>query len=184
MRGRTKPTRWLLATNTLPDMSGAAERIWADPVWSDPKWIAQTQRIINSWDRLFAKPLIRRSDPEQESRVLFSAPFVVVSHGTEDDPILNFANQTAIQLWETNLADLLQMPSRKTAEPMHRDERTELLRRTTDDGYIQNYSGIRISATGNRFRIQQATVWNLVDDGGHPSGLAAAFSEWVPMPSS
>lgn len=150
-------------------------------VWGDSNWIAKTQSILNSWDRLFPKPLISRSSPQQESEVLFTAPFVVVAHGTEADPILMYANRAALQLWETSLDVMLTMPSRETAEPVHRDERADLLRRTTEDGFIQDYSGTRISATGKRFQIQQATVWNLVDDAGCPIGQAAAFSSWVPL---
>ena len=63
--------------------------------------------------------------------------------------------------------------ARLTAEPMHRDERAQLLGRTSRDGYADNYSGIRISATGRRFRIHQAIVWNLVDSEGRRVGQAA-----------
>lgn len=147
-----------------------------------PQWVAQTRLLLDSWDGLFDKPLIPRSTPEADAVTLFDAPFVVVAHGTQDDPILNYANQTAITLWELPLKQLLQMPSRKTAEPMHRDERAELLRRTREDGYIDDYSGIRISSTGRRFRIHQATVWNLTDEAGQHAGQAAAFSRWTDLP--
>ena len=152
-----------------------------EQIWSDPNWVAKTQYILDSWDRLFPKPLIPRSTPERESEVLFTAPIVVVAHGIEADPILNFANRAAIELWETSLDVMLKMPSRETAEPVHRDERAELLRRTTEDGFIQDYSGIRISVTGKRFQIKQATVWNLADDAGNRLGQAAVFSSWVPL---
>ena len=112
------------------------------------------------------------------------ANFVVVSHNTADDPILNYGNQAALNLWETDRETLLSMPSRKTAEPVHRDERAELLRRVTEDGYIDDYQGIRISATGKRFRIDQAIVWNLTDNSGQPAGQAATFSEWEMLESA
>ena len=58
---------------------------------------------------------------------LFNVRSVVVSHGVQDDPILNYANARALQLWETDWKSLTQMPSRKTAEPMEREERQHLL---------------------------------------------------------
>ena len=105
----------------------------------------------------------------------------MVSHGTEADPLLNYGNRTALDLWEMSLEQFLGTPSRETAEPVHRDERAELLRRTTEDGFIDDYSGIRISSSGRRFRIHQATVWNVVDENGDRVGQAAAFSSWKPM---
>ena len=48
----------------------------------------------------------------------------------------------------------------------------------TSSGFIKNYAGVRISKTGRRFRIENATVWNLVDDDGTPRGQAAMFAEW------
>jgi hypothetical protein len=65
---------------------------------------------------------------------------------------------------------------------VHRDERTRLLERTSRDGYVDDYAGIRISRSGKRFRIEQAIVWNLVDGDGHRRGQAATFDRWTPLP--
>jgi len=144
-----------------------------------PEWIAHTQILLDSYHRWVGRELLDRSGSlaEQAER-LFHVPFVVVSHGTESDPILNYGNQTALELWEMDTPTLLQTPSRYTAEPLHRDERARLLERTTRNGYVDDYQGIRISATGRRFRIDRATVWNLVDATGQRVGQAATFSAW------
>jgi hypothetical protein len=148
--------------------------------WNYPDWINRTQIILDSFANLLGRELIdRNGSAKEQSQRLFEADFVVVAHNTADDPILNYANQKALDLWETDLQTLLTMPSRKTAEPVHRDERAELLRRVTEDSYIDDYQGIRISATGKRFRIHQAIVWNLTDPDGHDAGQAATFSEWT-----
>jgi len=147
--------------------------------WQQHNWIAHTQILLDSYRRLLSKELIPRTGtPEAQAQALFEAPFVVVSHGTQDDPILNYGNQTALNLWQMEIAKLLHTPSRLTAEPMHRDERALLLERTARDGYVDDYQGIRISATGQRFRIQQAIVWNLTDSQGTRVGQAATFSQW------
>lgn len=147
--------------------------------WQQPDWITRTQIILDSFSKLLGRELIDRTgSAEEQSQRLFEADFVVVAHNTADDPILMYGNQRALKLWETDLESLLQMPSRKTAEPVHRDERAELLRRVTEDGFIEDYQGIRISATGKRFRIHQAIVWNLTDKAGNHAGQAATFSEW------
>ena len=117
-------------------------------------------------------------DARVEARMLFEAPFAVISGGAEGDQILNDGNKTAMDLWQMDWETLTRTPSRLTAEPMHRDERAEFLRRVRERGFIDDYSGIRISSTGSRFRIRQATVWNVTDALGDYAGQAATFSNW------
>ncbi len=144
-------------------------------------WIASTQLLLDSFEKWVGKPLIIRQNPTADSETLFTAPFVVVAHGTEADPLLNYGNRSALDLWVMPLESFLGTPSRETAEPMHRNERADLLKRTREHGFIDDYSGIRISSTGQRFRIQQATVWNVVNSQNEVVGQAAAFSQWTPI---
>lgn len=141
--------------------------------------VAHVQRLLDSYRRWLGRDLIDRAGtPEQQARRLFEAPVVVLAHGTEPDPILNYANRVALDLWQADLPALLSTPSRLTAEPVHRDERARLLARVTRDGYIDDYSGVRISTTGRRFFIESATVWNIVDEAGRLAGQAATFAAW------
>ncbi len=87
--------------------------------------------LLNSFSfRIGRELVIRNRTQEEQIRCLFNAPFVVVSHGTESDPILNYGNEKALCLWEMAWEDFVQTPSRKTAEPVHRNERAQLLERT------------------------------------------------------
>jgi hypothetical protein len=56
------------------------------------------------------------------------------------------------------------------------------LERVTRDGYIADYSGVRIASSGRRFRIHQATVWNLLTPSGAACGQAALFDSWTFLP--
>ena len=109
---------------------------------------------------------------------ILEAPFVVVSHGTEPDPILNYGNRAALKLWEMDWDEFTRTPSRLTAEAPERAERERLLAAVTQHGFIDDYSGVRISKSGRRFRIWQATVWNLLTADGQPHGQAAMFDRW------
>jgi len=154
----------------------------AEMPWSCQKQIEHVQILLDSFVRLLGRDLVpRNGPPAEQARRLFEAPFVVVSHGTEADPVLNYANATALRLWEMDWATFVQTPSRLTAEPVHRDERARLLERTRRDGYVDDYSGIRISQSGRRFRIEQAIVWNLIDAAGQHYGQAATFDTWTPL---
>jgi hypothetical protein len=44
--------------------------------------------------------------------------------------------------------------------------------------YISDYRGIRIASTGDRFYIDQAIIWNVVDKDGKLWGQAATFANW------
>lgn len=171
-------------TCTHPVNSGTMKNsLPAHPAWNDSRWITHAQRLLDSYRRWLNQDLIsREGSPQEQAQRLFLADFVVVSHGTEADPILSYANQCGLELWEMDLPTLLLTPSRLTAEPMHRDERARLLERTQRQGYVDDYQGIRISHTGHRFQIHQAIVWNLLDENDQPVGQAATFSRWTPLP--
>jgi MEKHLA domain len=166
-------------------------------IWQEVSVVAQTQLIARSlkhWtgrDLLAAGPPV--SDPAQSDPAsqragsetgapfvekIFHAPFVLVSHGTEADPVLNYGNAAALALWEMSWAELTRTPSRLTAEVPNREERARLLAAVTQRGFIDDYSGVRISKTGRRFRIARATVWNLISETGLPGGQAAMFTHW------
>jgi hypothetical protein len=135
--------------------------------------------LLDSYERFTGRQLLPAGpSPAQRARALFEAPFVVVSHDTAADPVLTYGNLAALALWETDWATLTRLPSRLTAEPLERAERQRLLARVSRDGFIDDYSGIRVSASGRRFRIEGATVWNLVDAAARHLGQAAAFSNW------
>ena len=116
--------------------------------------------------------------PAELAGKIFHAPFVLVSHGTEADPVLNYGNAAALALWEMSWAELTRTPSRLTAEAPNREERARLLAAVTARGFIDDYSGVRISKTRRRFKISRATVWNLLTEAGKPCGQAAMFGEW------
>ena len=150
-----------------------------EDIWCRPDVIAQSARLISSFRACVGRDLIAASGDETENaKALFAAPFALLSHGTQDDPVLNYGNQTALTLWEMDFARFTQMPSRLTAEPMLREERQRLLETAARKGYIDDYSGIRISASGTRFRISNVILWTVTDARGAKCGQAAVFDAW------
>ena len=135
--------------------------------------------IKNSYRQLLLKELISdlQSD-EQFARQLFYAPFAVVSHDTASDPVFNYANLKALELFELGWEDFTRLPSRLSAEPVNQAERERLLAEVTEKGYIDHYEGVRISSTGKRFLIKNAVVWNLTDKNHCYKGQAAWFDQW------
>ncbi|NRB74339.1 MAG: MEKHLA domain-containing protein [Verrucomicrobiales bacterium] len=138
--------------------------------------------LLRSFEELTGRSLVTRSGNEREdARALFTSPFFVASHNTEEDPVLTYGNQTALDLFEMEWDEFTSTPSRFTAETPERAERERLLEAVRTSGFIDDYSGIRISKTGKRFLIKQATVWNLIDETGSRVGQAATFAGWEPL---
>lgn len=151
-----------------------------ESIWQQPAVIAHSAVLARSFRHFTGRDLLPGLfNPLGLAKNLFHAPFVLVSHGTEADPVLNYGNAAALALWEMSWAELTRTPSRLTAEAPERDERARLLAAVTRHGFIDDYSGIRIAKSGRRFRIARATVWNLITERGEPCGQAATFNEWT-----
>ena|SRR5258708_5356333 len=148
-------------------------------IWQTNFVIAHTQLLACSFKKWTGRDLLPGIfNPAGLAQNVFEAPFVLVSHGTEADPVLNYGNHAALALWEMSWNEFTCTPSRLTAEISNQKERSRLLKIVSQRGFIDDYSGVRVSKSGRRFRISNATVWNLISETGEPRGQAAMFSEW------
>ncbi|RCW49133.1 MEKHLA domain-containing protein [Paenibacillus prosopidis] len=134
--------------------------------------------LLDSYRRWTGKELIPLDSGQTVREQLYQSPIVILSHGTESDPILNYGNQIGLDLWEMEWEQFIRTPSRLTAEKVKQEERDRFFEAVTANGFVDNYTSIRISSTGRRFYIINATVWNLIDDDNRYLGQAAAFSEY------
>lgn len=129
----------------------------------------------------FWQAVIGRSHREQigtelaVAGVLYESPAVVLCHDMAPDPLFVFANLAAQRLWERSWDDFIGWPSRLTAPPEERAARSQAL---AHHEVVRGYAGIRVSRTGRRFRISDATVWPVADDEGTLIGQAATFAHW------
>jgi hypothetical protein len=149
-------------------------------VWNNPAIVEWSQLLLNSFRHWTTRELLERvGDPDCQAHKLFRSPFVVVSHGMEEDPLLNYGNQVALELWVLTWEQLVKTPSRLTAELTNRAEREWMLEQARTRGYLDTYRGVRISSTGRRFLVENALIWNVVDAKGQRVGQAATFSQWT-----
>jgi len=150
--------------------------------WQTPATVQQVRRLLASYQHWLGEELLpgalQLSD-SQLAEAAFNAPFTLLSHGHQADPILNYGNAAVLELWGYSWDELTTTPSRLTAEPMERSERQGFLEQVSRHGYVADYRGIRIAKTGQRFWIEQATVWNVLDEQGDTIGQAATFSSWT-----
>ena len=101
------------------------------PSTSAPWLRADTQaliiRLLISYQRAFAHPLLVCDQGIQFNRnaaqELFASPIAVLAHDHSADPLLTYANGSALRIWGHNWATMVGMPSRLTAEESARGER-------------------------------------------------------------
>jgi len=155
-----------------------------------PDWLQERSIITQSADgreQLIALSHARVTGGElvpadgELAEALWALPAVVVAHGTEADPVFFYGNRAALELFELPAGDFVRLPSRLSAESGDRAGRAKLMERVARDNFVRGYSGVRVSSSGNRFRIEDAVVWNLVDADGALRGQAATFDKWTPL---
>lgn len=154
-----------------------------DAPWTNYQWVSLSRRLLDSYESWLEQPLVSRTgtSAEQAER-LFRAPFVVLAHDSQTDPIFCYANKRSLELWEISLQEILAMPSRLTADPQQQANRTAMLQQGLADGYLTGYEGIRVSSTGKRFFVRNATIFNVLNDSGGRIGQAATFADWEFLP--
>lgn len=132
--------------------------------------------LRSSYEHFLGSPLV---PPGTGASWLYhEAPFAVLAANTEPDPRFVYANKVAQQCFEYSWAQFTTLRARYSAEHADRAERQAFLDQVTRDGFATGYRGLRIARSGRRFWIEQATVWQLVDDAGRCRGQAALVRGW------
>jgi len=134
--------------------------------------------VNQSYHHWTGEYLISEKDPEKVLEQLNSSNFAVVSHGLETPPVFNYGNLLALQVFEYSFEQFVQLPSRESAKPDHRDEREMMFQKLKTSGYDNNYSGVRVTSSGREFKMENAEIWTLIDPIGRVHGHAAKFSDW------
>ncbi len=143
-----------------------------EPAEANAYWPAHAALLVDSYRRWTGRDLLTSDAPAFD---LYHAPFVVLSHDTATDPHFTYANLAAQKRFEMSWAEIVGLPSRLSAEPLAQAERERLLTRVAEQGYVDDYSGVRVTRSGQRFMVKDATVWNLIARNGKPMGQAAWF---------
>jgi len=153
-------------------MTIAPKHRFADPS-TDPGFFAL---LADSYARLVGAPLV---PPGKDADWLYrEAPFVVVAHGTDQDPKFIYANKAAQACFEYSWEEFMSLPSRLSAEAPDRAQRQALLQEVARNGFLSGYQGLRVAKSGRRFIIEDGIVWELLDRDGMRHGQAATFLSW------
>lgn len=150
--------------------------------WQQADVITYSRQMAASFEQWLGYALIT-APADTLAHDLYHAPFVVVSHGTQADPVFRYANLAAQKLWGYSLEEFLATPSRLSAKPDAREERQRLLELAETCGFVDSYKGVRVAKDGRLFRIHNCVLWNVQDRENKKMprdkiGQAATFSDW------
>lgn len=141
--------------------------------------------LIASHRRFFGESLVPSyiDDPVAACRWLYEeAPFAVLAHNNDADPTFVYGNLAAQRRFGYTWEELTNLRSRYSAELPDRDERQALLDRVARDGHAKNYRGVRIAKSGERFMIEDAALWQLIDADGKIHGLTVKILKTTDCP--
>ncbi|HEY8277431.1 MAG TPA: MEKHLA domain-containing protein [Methyloceanibacter sp.] len=138
---------------------------------TDPKFFTL---LTGSYGRLVGAPLVPKGTCADW--LYAEAPFVVLAHNTEADPIFIYANQAAQSCFGYSWEEFMTLPSRLSAETADQAARQALLEAVAKNGFMLGYRGVRVAKSGARFLIEDGIVWELLDPDGVRHGQAATFS--------
>ncbi len=138
--------------------------------------------LTQSFNNVVKKPFIDlNTSPEAVAKTLYHHPSIILSHKFYDVPRFCFANAAAQNLFGYSWDEFIGMESSKSAEAEAQEDREKLLARANKHGFIDDYSGVRITKDGSRFRISNVTLWNIFDRAQNKVGQAAIFSDVNPL---
>ena len=129
------------------------------PMWYSDLMVNHASNLIKSYfyvtgGKELVPMKILDKDPAEAAKLLFFLPDrIVVSHGTQKDsegPVLNYGNSAALKRWGASWEELTNMPSKHTAEAVEQSTRVEFMRKVTEEGVVENFSGIRIALDKSR----------------------------------
>ena len=113
---------------------------WPEPSAENRFLAFHVTRLLRSYRELVGRDLLDPAlPPDEQARLLYFAPYAVVSHNVAEEPIFNYGNQTALQLFAMTWEEFTALPSRLSAEPLHQPERARLFEQVRAKGYIDDY---------------------------------------------
>eukprot|EP00271_Cylindrocystis_brebissonii_P002248 TRINITY_DN12699_c0_g1_i1.p1 TRINITY_DN12699_c0_g1~~TRINITY_DN12699_c0_g1_i1.p1 ORF type:complete len:256 (-),score=42.92 TRINITY_DN12699_c0_g1_i1:548-1315(-) len=137
--------------------------------------IMHSLAVIDSYFRATGKPIFPSSvEISVAAKALWELPRVVVTQGTEEDPLYNYGNKAALDLFEMDWPTFTSSVARKWAPEEEQTAHSELVKSAVQG--VQDIGGlVRVTSSGQTFKISQGAWWALTTLDGEPFGQGAVF---------
>ncbi len=150
--------------------------------WLTPEQLKLANWILKSHQVAFKRPLFAHHNYQIPNRTisqeLFALSQPVIAHDSSQDPLLNYINATALQIWHRRWKEMIDMPSKLTAPIEEQKHRAIALSQAQNKSSVEGYRGVRINSRQQKFQINNARIWTIWNDEGTACGQAATFTSW------
>jgi hypothetical protein len=134
------------------------------------------QCVSKSLHQFYGKSLYEELSLDGPEQVHVNEQHVVISHGNQDDPIYNYANQAGLLFFGYREEEFVQLPSRYSApDGALRDDRSIIVQHVLDHGWSIIPQAIRQTKSGDCYFVHRILYFNVYDDEGSRIGQAATF---------
>ncbi|KAK3252267.1 hypothetical protein CYMTET_38430 [Cymbomonas tetramitiformis] len=142
--------------------------------------VMHSLKLIETYKKATGEPLLTGLDISTAAKALYEADFLLLSHGSGDNPHFDYANKKALEVFEMTWAQMQETPSSKSAADAAeiQEDRRRALAQAETDGVCKGYSGLRVSTSGREFRIEDGVIWTLLGADDQKVGQAAFVPKW------
>ncbi len=102
-------------------------------------------------------------------------PYAIASHDTNS--VFNYANEASLQLFKTNWDEMIGVHSSVSASNSLQSERNRMLREVEKVGFVDGYKATRIAFDGSLFEINDAIIWDVIDNNNNSHGQAVLIMD-------
>lgn len=137
----------------------------------------------NSLERITGKTLYETIHVETAQQVHENERYAVLSHDTAGDPVYNYGNRAAVEVFKWPEDEFYQLPSRYSApDGTIRNSRSTDIQDAIDSDLKTIALAIRQTKHGELFQLTDVMLWNVYDDDGHRVGQTAIYDRNLVVP--
>mmetsp|Transcript_12925 Transcript_12925/g.17671 ORF Transcript_12925/g.17671 Transcript_12925/m.17671 type:complete len:252 (-) Transcript_12925:59-814(-) len=134
--------------------------------------IMHSLMLLESFRKAAGTPLMEGADISSAPTMLFKAPFCLVSATTNDEPVLNYANQTALDFLGYTWEELTSLSLEKIIND--KDKFNEAVKQAEDN--TSKYTGDFLTKSGSAVPAEDSNVWCIKSGKGDVVGRAISWS--------
>lgn len=141
--------------------------------------------VSDSLEQYYGKSLYDELSVSGPGAIHNNERYVVISHGTQDDPVYNYGNKAGLLFFGYPEHEFVQLPSRYSAPSgALRQDRSQIVQHVLDHGWTIIDEAIRQNKARESFRVRRILYFNVNDDDGKRIGQAATFDRELIEPFS
>ncbi|KAK9812015.1 hypothetical protein WJX73_009002 [Symbiochloris irregularis] len=163
-----------------PEAAGPSTAGPSKEPWEQTDVVMINLLLIENYRRAVGRPMMEGNDIMTLAKDLYEAPFALLFHDAfvSEEPQFMYANQTALDLFQSSWEELIGTPSKESASQDAQPGRQQLLDETAEKGFIHISNARRRGRQGREFDIVEAELFNVEGPDGNKVGQATVIHHW------